>query len=398
MGVKEFGDAMSERPPFCGDMPMRASQLVSRDPSGGLPALFAGRRVAFSFNTRVAIRKACDLLGLRPGDEVLAPSYNCGSEIDPLLHAGLKVRLYPVGPRGEVNPDDLAPLVSARTRAVYLTHYFGFLQPAAQAVRGFCDRHGLWLLEDCALSLLSGPTPAEGRAGDVAFFCFYKFFPTLAGGAMVINSDRIGTTPRFDAALPPRMAAKPRLRAGIDMALGAERRSALMRRRKAAAPLDAAPFPDMPAGYYFDPRLQDAALSRLTARQIRSFPVAETIARRRANYRSYLSALAALPGATPLFPDLPADVCPLSMPVLVADRDRIAAQLQAQGIAATPWWAGYHRGLDFSGQDEACRLKDHVLALPCHQDLSEAAIRHICGALAGLLQDTGSRDRGANRL
>ena len=50
----------------------------------------AGRRAASSFNTRTAIWRAVTMLGLTPGDEVLAPAWNCGSELDPLLRRGLQ--------------------------------------------------------------------------------------------------------------------------------------------------------------------------------------------------------------------------------------------------------------------------------------------------------------------
>ena len=371
---------------------MRISAFFDRDPKGGLPALFRGRRIAYSFNTRVAIRRACDLLGLRPGDEVLAPAYNCGSELDPLLHAGLQIMLYPVGGQACVDLAAIEARVTSRTKAIYLIHYFGFLQPATAALRALCDARGLLLIEDCALSLLSGVTPAAGHAGDISVFCFYKFFPTIGGGALVINNDRIAGEVRFEKTLPTRMATKHLLRAGIDMALGVERRNALMRRLKpgraghvTTSTTRPAEYPDMPPHYYFDARLRDARINGLTALQIRSFDMAATIATRRTNYRTYLAAFCDMPGMVPLFPDLTDEACPLSMPVLVENRDALAAALVARGIAATPWWAGYNRHLDFKGHPEACHLKNRVLSLPCHQYLGEAEISYISHALRGLI-------------
>jgi len=381
-------------------MPMRRSALMTRDAKGGVPALFSGRRVTYSHSTRVAIRRACDLLGLVPGDEVLAPAYHCGSELDPLLHAGLQVRLYATGKNTVIDPAEVAARITRRTRALYLIHYFGFLQPATAALRALCDARGLVLIEDCALSLLSGSNPVEdgmggqigGRAGDVALFCFYKFFPTLGGGALVLNTDRITGDARFARRAPIGLAGKPLVRAGLDLALGAERRMALMRRlkpRPAAAPdMGTQPEADMPSDYYFDPRLQDTALSTVTARQIASFDIQAAITLRRRNYSLYQAEMASLPTLSPLFPDLPPEMCPLLFPVLTDNRDALAYALVQRGIAATPWWAGYHRSLDFTGQTTARFLKDHVLALPCHQYLEPDAIRHICQVLRDL---TGNR-------
>ncbi|MEO7381559.1 MAG: DegT/DnrJ/EryC1/StrS family aminotransferase, partial [Paracoccaceae bacterium] len=308
-------------------MPMRIASLFGRDPAGGLPALFQGRRISYSFNTRAAIRQACDLLGLQSGDEVLAPAFNCGSELDPLLHAGLTVVLYPVDRQTHVDIAAIEAGITSRTRAIYLIHYFGFLQPATASLRALCDARGLFLIEDCALSLLSGANPANGSAGDISLFCFYKFFPVIGGGALVINNSRITSEPRFDKRPSFRITGKALLRASIDMALGAERRHALMRRLRPGRPAPVAPpvtgansHPDMPSDYYFDDRLLNTRINSLTAHQIPTFDISGAIAIRRSNYLTYLAAFADRPGITPLFQNLPDETCPLSMPILVENR------------------------------------------------------------------------------
>lgn len=227
----------------------------------GAFAPFAGRRVDYSWNTRTAIRAAADRLGLVPGDEVLAPSWNCGSELDPLVAAGLLVRLFPVGPSGNVDPDDVRQRIGPRTRLVYLTHYFGLLQPATAALRQLCDDRGLRLVEDLALALLSGAHPAEGRASDVAVFCFHKFFPVIGGGALVVNRPGLPDSV-FARATPTEVVATTILRrlplAGL----------ALRRLRRAAAPPAAAlqGIPDMPGHYNFDSDLAGRRLAEPTAR------------------------------------------------------------------------------------------------------------------------------------
>src|SRR5690606_16481693 len=111
--------------PWCGPPPITLGAFFRRHPSGGIPALFRGRRVAYSFNARVAIRQACDILGLKAGDGVLVPGWNCGSEVDPLLDAGLELSLYPVNRSGAIDPDAVARMIGPKTRAIYFTHYFG---------------------------------------------------------------------------------------------------------------------------------------------------------------------------------------------------------------------------------------------------------------------------------
>lgn len=377
--------------PYCGDPPMRFFRMVRRDPGGGIPALFEGRRVFWSFNTRVAIRAACDVLGLRNGDEVLAPAYNCGSELDPLIHAGVTVRLYPVTEDMRADTSQIESLITDRTRAIYVTHYFGIIQPQLAGLRALCDRRGLRLIEDCALSLLSGTAPAEGRTGDVSVFCFYKFVPVLEGGALVINAPDLMAANPFPHPAPRKAVAKTLVRAGLRNILGPARVQGLMRairgQREAESLLDvrAGHLEDMPGHYYFDPALQGARISAFAARPLRAFSVSEAISARRANWHCYRALLDGMAGVKMLLPELAPGTSPLNMPVMVAERDRVAQELQARGIGATPWWAGFSRNLDWNDQAGAMALKNNVLALPLHQFLSETHIRHIVSELKGLI-------------
>ena len=71
-----------------------------------------------------------EVLGLGPGDEVLVPAYNHGSEVEVLSRAGVTCRFFD-------SSEDLAPdehvlerLLGPSTRALYLIHHLGFPQAA----------------------------------------------------------------------------------------------------------------------------------------------------------------------------------------------------------------------------------------------------------------------------
>jgi dTDP-4-amino-4,6-dideoxygalactose transaminase len=51
------------------------------------------------------------------------------------------------------------------------------------------------------------------------------------------------------------------------------------------------------------------------------------------------------------------------------------------GIVAVQWWAGFHREFDWAGFPEAKYLKEHVLAIPVHQQLTKQNIDHISFSL-----------------
>ena len=366
-----------------------------------LAARAPGRRLALCANARAGIRQACDRLGLGPGDEILAPAWNCGSEIDPLLHAGLSVRLFPVDGTGRVDPEAVAARIGPATRAVYLIHYFGWPQPETAAIAALCRDRGLALIEDCALALLSEtPEGPVGRHGDAAVFCLYKFFPLVMGGALALREDL--PPPRFDRPFPRKAELRALARDLSRRVLGQGGAGTLKRRlralagRPAPAPAPAAAPdgppggpPDMPAHYYFDPAWRDAGPSAVTRRLLaRLDPAGEAEARRR-NHALLMEALAGVPGvAFPLGPAGPG-VAPLAGFVLLPAevRDAVCAGLQARRIGATPWWSGCHRGLDWSdpAATEALELKARGLSLPIHPGLSAAQIRWMAGELAALL-------------
>jgi dTDP-4-amino-4,6-dideoxygalactose transaminase len=307
------------------------------------------------------------------------------------MHAGAKVRLYPVAENLQVDPDRIEPLITAHTRAVYVTHYFGIIQPCLAELRALCDRYGLRLIEDCALSLLSGASPVEGYIGDVSVFCFHKFLPVLEGGALIINAPGLARINLFQRP-PPRGTVKKKLaRALIVNALGSSRTQKLLRMMRGKAFIadltaeDADVMVDIPSHYYFDPALQGMRISLWAARSLRGVSVSEVISARRANWNRYREQLDGMRGVRMLTPDLLPQTCPLNMPIMVADRDRVAQKLQARGIGVTPWWAGFSRHVDWTGQEEAIMLKNSVVALPLHQFLSDEHVDYIVSELAKLV-------------
>jgi dTDP-4-amino-4,6-dideoxygalactose transaminase len=83
----------------------------------------------------------------------------------------------------------------------------------------------------------------------------------------------------------------------------------------------------------------------------------------------------------PLYRQLPDGVCPLYLPVLVENRQGVCLRLNEMGIAAGQWWAGFHRGFDWAEFSEAKYLKDHVLMIPVHPQLTRKNLDHISDCL-----------------
>lgn len=358
-----------------------------RDPLG----VIGDRRIVYTYKARCGLGRLCRHWGWGSGDEILVPAYNCGSEIDPFLAYGLTVSFYRVDRQAKLDMDDLRRRVTGRTRCVYVTHYFGWPQPVETLVE-FCRSRGIRVIEDCALSLFSDPQGHPlGRLGDAVIYSFPKSLAVPDGGALTVPADE---------AWEGDLGQKPLLRSTANAMLPLVKRSVLrlcdrvgvyrllpeqaVRSRGARSQevlLTSAGLPEMPASYYYDRAIENLTASRVTRCLLRRTCRETVIRRRRANYAMLCGALQEASDVRPLYPELPAGVCPLCLPVAMSDREAVCRRLNEMGIGAISWWAGYHRAFDWADHPEARWLKDSVLALPIHQQLGEIEMRHITAAL-----------------
>jgi dTDP-4-amino-4,6-dideoxygalactose transaminase len=389
--------SVSIRKVYCGPSGLCLRNLVGRVAENNLSVYFKEQKILYVHTGRTAIRMACDLIGIGVGSEVLAPSYNCGSEIDALLHSKASVSLYRVDSRAKVDMDDLARRISNRTRAVYVTHYFGFPQPLDE-IKELCSKHGLFLVEDCALSLLSSDRRQKiGMTGDLAVFSLPKTLPLPDGGVLCVNNNFQTQFPRlsepkkmriFFSTLPILKASFLRwffLNVPIDR-FGHGCKSVEEGSCQVPDSREPQKRPDIPSGYYYNDReLSKKRVSSLTGRLMKTFSCPEVVAAHRKNFATLNTLLGKCPGVLPLYDRLPDEVSPLCYPIVVDRRDALVEALRHSSIDARAWWRGYHKGLSWSEFPEACFLKDHVLTLPLHQDLTEADCQYMSDRVRSLV-------------
>jgi dTDP-4-amino-4,6-dideoxygalactose transaminase/thymidylate kinase len=156
-------------------------------------AAFVGSRhaVAFSSGTS-ALHAMCVAAGLEPGDEVIAPAYTFFATVSPFAYEGVRVIFADADRYGNMDPADLSRKLSARTRAVIVTHMWG--NPADMtAIAEFCDRNGLMLMEDCSHAhFASWHGSRVGTYGAMAAFSTnQKAITTGEGGVLVTDDDRL---------------------------------------------------------------------------------------------------------------------------------------------------------------------------------------------------------------
>jgi len=131
---------------------------------------------------------------LRPGDEVITVAAGFPTTVAPIIQLGAVPVFVDISlPTYNVDVSLLDQAVSPRTRAVVLAHTLG--NPFdLNAVTAFCDRNGLWLVEDnCDAngSLYRGRK--TGTFGDLATLSFYPphHMTTGEGGAVLCRSDEM---------------------------------------------------------------------------------------------------------------------------------------------------------------------------------------------------------------
>ena len=124
-------------------------------------------------------------LGIGPGDEVIVPAQTHVATV----HAVEVVGATPVfadcdRATGNIDPQAVARLVTARTRAIGVVHYNG-IPCDMDAIMAIAERHSLKVVEDCALAVGARFRGKHmGLFGDAAIFSFYpvKHITTGDGG------------------------------------------------------------------------------------------------------------------------------------------------------------------------------------------------------------------------
>jgi dTDP-4-amino-4,6-dideoxygalactose transaminase len=113
-------------------------------------------------------------LGIKEGDEVIVPANTFIATAWGVCHAYAAPVFADCDPHTwNIDPASAEQKITGRTKAIIGVHLYG--QPCElDALRSICDRHGLFLIEDCAQShgaKYKGKT--TGTVGDIAAFSFY---------------------------------------------------------------------------------------------------------------------------------------------------------------------------------------------------------------------------------
>jgi dTDP-4-amino-4,6-dideoxygalactose transaminase len=148
-----------------------------------------------------AIEIGLRALGIGPGDEVITTPMTAFATVLAVLRCGASPVLADIDPATALLDIESAErCLSSRTRAVLHVHLYGQM-PEVKPWIDFCNKAGIYFLEDCAQAHLArSKGVSAGAAGAWGAFSFYptKNLGTFGdGGALVTNSDDVAKQARI---------------------------------------------------------------------------------------------------------------------------------------------------------------------------------------------------------
>lgn len=140
-----------------------------------------------------ALELAALLIDLKPGDEVIMPSYTFVSMANAFLLRGAKIVFAESSKENpNVDADLVESLITPATKAIVVVHYAGIACDMIK-LKDIADRHSIFLVEDAAQAVDSyhenRPLGGIGHLGAMSFH-ETKNISCGEGGMLIINDER----------------------------------------------------------------------------------------------------------------------------------------------------------------------------------------------------------------
>lgn len=139
-----------------------------------------------------SLEMAALLLDIKPGDEVIMPSYTFVSTADAFVLRGAKIKFVDIRP-DTMNIDEtlIEDAITDKTKAIVPVHYAG-VGCEMDTIMDIAKRHNLKVVEDAAQGVMSEyKGKALGAIGDYGCYSFHetKNYSMGEGGALLIKDE-----------------------------------------------------------------------------------------------------------------------------------------------------------------------------------------------------------------
>ena len=180
------------------------SQTINRKTSGNgdftkkctnwLQSLTGSKKALLTNSCTAALEMAAILIDIKPGDEVILPSFTFVSTANAFLLRGAVPVFVDINENDlNINVEMIEKAITKKTKAIIPVHYAGKscdMQKIIQLAR----LYGLYVIEDSAHSIMSFQNSKQiGNMGDLSTFSFHetKNISCGEGGALIINNPEL---------------------------------------------------------------------------------------------------------------------------------------------------------------------------------------------------------------
>ena len=154
---------------------------------------FNANKVLLTTSCTHALEMAAILADIKPGDEVIMPSYTFVSTADAFVQRGATIVFVDIRP-DTMNIDEnlIEDAITDKTKAIVVVHYAG-VSCEMDTITDIAKRHNLFVVEDAAQGVMSTyKGKALGTIGDFGCYSFHetKNYGMGEGGAILIKDDK----------------------------------------------------------------------------------------------------------------------------------------------------------------------------------------------------------------
>jgi len=159
-----------------------------------MQTLFGVGHVVATTSASDALELAMMALDVRPGDEVILPSFTFVSTANAIIRQGGRPVFVDIEPdTWNIDPDEIERHITPATHGIVLVHYAG-QGCAMERIGEIARAHGLWVVEDAAQAV--GARYAGrylGTFGDAGCYSFHitKNVTCGEGGALLTNDETL---------------------------------------------------------------------------------------------------------------------------------------------------------------------------------------------------------------
>ena len=155
---------------------------------------FNAKKILLTTSCTSALEMAAILLNIKPGDEVILPSYTFVSTADAFVMVGAKIVFVDINPKTmNIDENKIEEAITSKTKAIAVVHYAG-ISPDMDKIMKIAKEHNLKVVEDAAQGVMAKYNDKYlGTIGDLGCYSFHetKNYSMGEGGAIVINDPEL---------------------------------------------------------------------------------------------------------------------------------------------------------------------------------------------------------------